>query len=322
MSGLITVCVPTYRRPTLLLQCLHSCLAQDYRPFEIDVADSSPNGDTRILVEAITPPSGIQLRYRHLPPSTELHDKFRSLYNEARGGRLLFMHDDDCFLPGGLAALDAAFSMAPDVVLSYGREQVINEAGEVLPDVTHAWQADSWRTPEHAGLRRDLMVCALSRQVPVNAFLIESDVMREIGFRSRAEIGLAEDTDFGIRLAQTYRGRRSFAFIDRLTMQRRYMASSLMWTAPDTCWQLYDEIAAMQDLTPEEERARALALSQIARGALRENALGGRRRAALRIFLSRHYPRGAEGLAKTLWSLGLLAAPKTALALRRLARVG
>ena len=41
-----------------------------------------------------------------------------------------------------------------------------------------------------------------------------------------------------------------------------------------------------------------------------ENAIGRRRNAALRIFLSQHYPR-PEGWARTLYVLGLLAMPRT-----------
>ena len=322
MSDLITICLPTYRRPTLLSQTLQSCFAQDYRPLEIDIADSSPNGDTRELVEAMTPPEGIGLRYRHLPPDTEPQAKVISLFAEARGRRLVIMHDDDIFLPGAITALHEAFSSAPDVVIAYGREEIMNEAGEFLPEDTQASQVEAWRTADQTGMRRDLMVCALSRQVPPNGFLIESDVMRKFGFRSRAEIGVAEDTDLGIRLAQAYRGSGVFAFIERLTTRRRLMRSSLGWTAPDTCWQLYDEMAAMQGLSPEEERARAWTLRYCARSALRENALGGRRRAALQVFRSPYYPRGEESTARTLYSLGLLTMPRALLTLRRLARVG
>jgi glycosyltransferase involved in cell wall biosynthesis len=322
MPDLITITLPTYRRPTMLSQTLQSCFLQDYRPLEIDVGDSSPNDGTQSLVRSLAVPEGIALRYHRLPPTIDFHDKVLRLFAEARGRRLVIIHDDDVFLPGAIAALDAAFAQTPDVVLAYGREEMINEAGEVLPEATRASQVEAWRTADQAGLRRDLMVCALSRQVPPNGFLIETEVMRRIGFRSRAEIGFAEDTDFGIRLAQAYGGRGAFAFLERLTTQRRLMRSSLGWTAPDTCWQLFDEMAAMQGLSPEEERARAWTLRHCARAALRENALGGRRQAALRIFRSPYYPRGEEGLARTLYSLGLVAMPRATLALRRLARIG
>ncbi len=93
------------------------------------------------------------------------------------------------------------------------------------------------------------------------------------------------------------------------------------WTSPDTCWQLYDELAAMSGLTQEEERARDWTLMHLARSALRENAVAGRRRAALRILLSRHYPRN-EAVAKTLYSIGLVALPSASAVLRRWSSVG
>lgn len=37
MDSLVTISVPTYRRPSLLLHALHSCFLQDYRPIEVDV---------------------------------------------------------------------------------------------------------------------------------------------------------------------------------------------------------------------------------------------------------------------------------------------
>ena len=42
VAGTPQSCLPTYRRPTLLSQTLQSCFAQDYRPLEIDVADTGP----------------------------------------------------------------------------------------------------------------------------------------------------------------------------------------------------------------------------------------------------------------------------------------
>src|SRR4051812_26501670 len=46
VSDLITICIPTYRRPSLLLSCLQTCFMQDYRPLEIDIGDNSPNDQT------------------------------------------------------------------------------------------------------------------------------------------------------------------------------------------------------------------------------------------------------------------------------------
>lgn len=310
MGDLITICIPTYRRPSLFLACLQTCFMQDYRPLEIDIGDNSPDDQTARLVGSITPPHGIMLRYRRNDPPLGPVGNMQRLFAGARGSRLLLLHDDDGLLPGAISALDAAFRMAPDVVMAYGTPEVIDERGERVPEETERDNINARRSPERAGLRRDLLTCALWRQVAINGFLIDTAAMRRIGYRDRAEIGLAVDTDFVIRLAQAYRGVGTFAFIDRATSQYRLAPTSQRFNEPDTCWKFYDDVSRLGGLAPEEEEARDGLLAQIARAAVIENALGGRRRAALRIFRSRHYPR-PEGWARTIYVLGLLAMPRT-----------
>jgi len=317
VGDLITICIPTYRRPSLLLACLQTCFMQDYRPLEIDLGDNSPDDQTGRLVGSITPPPGISLRYWKNDPPLGSVGNVQKLFAEARGRRLLLLHDDDGLLPGAVSALDEAFRMSPDVVLAYGAPEVVNERGERVPEETERDNINARRTPDRAGLRRDVLACALWRQVPINGFLVDSAAARRIGYRDRSEVGLAVDTDFGIRLAQAYRGSGAFAFIDRATSQYRLAPTSQRFNEPDTCWRFYDDVARLQDLTPEEEEARDGLLAQIARAAVIENALGRRRDAALRIFLSRHYPR-PEGWARTLYVLGLLAMPRTFRLARRL----
>jgi hypothetical protein len=309
VGDLITICIPTYRRPSLLLSCLQTCFMQDYRPLEIDVGDNSPDDQTERLIAAITPPPGITLRYWRNDPPLGPVGNVQKLFAEARGRRLMLMHDDDALLPGAVSALDEAFRASPDVVLAYGMLEVVDDRGERIPEETERDNVNARRTLEQAGLRRDLLSCALWRQVPPNGFLIDAEAARRIGYRDRAEVGLAVDTDFGIRLAQAYRGAGAFALVGRTTSQYRMAPTSQRFNEPDTCWRFYDDVAGFKDLTPEEEEARDWMLAQIARAAVIENAVDGRRRAALRIFLSRHYPR-SEGWARTLYVLGLLLLPR------------
>lgn len=315
VADLITICIPTYRRPSLLLYCLHTCFAQDYRPLEIDIGDNSPGVDTQELLRSVTLPPSVTLRYRRHDPPLGPIGNVAYLFAEARGRRLILMHDDDALLPGAVSALDQAFGLAPDVVAAYGMLEVINAAGEYLHADTERDNVAARRTPDQAGLRRDMLVCALSRQFPPNGFLISTEAARRVGYRDRAEIGLAADTDFGIRLAQAYSG-GAFAFINRTTSRYRVAPSSQRFNEPDTCWKFYDAVRRMEGLTPEEEEARDWTLSHIARAAMLEHAMGRRRRAALEIFLSRHYPR-PESLGRTLHALGMIAMPRTFHALRR-----
>ncbi len=317
MADLITISIPTYRRPSLLLSCLQSCFMQDHRPLEIDISDNSPDDQTGRLVREITPPPGVTIRYWRNEGSLGPVGSVQRLFAKARGRRILLLHDDDALLPGAVGALDAAFRLSPDVVAAYGMLEVTDERGEAIPEETERDNANAKRTPDQAGLRRDMLACALYRQLPPNGFLVDAEAARRVGYRSREEIGLAQDTDFGIQLALAYRGRGAFAFIDRTVSQYRMVSTSQRFNEPDTCWKFYDAVERLEGLTEEEERARDWMLSQIARASVIENALGRRRAAALRIFRSRHYPR-PEGWARTLYVLGLLAMPESFRGLRKL----
>ena len=314
MSDLITICIPTYRRPSMLMHCLHSCLMQDYRPLEIDVSDNSPNDDTRALVESLPLPEGVTLRYWRNAPSIGPVENQKKLFAEARGRRFVWMNDDDVLIQGAVSAMAASFDWAPDVIVSYGIEQVINAAGEVLLDVSARWNAEHKQFPERTGLRRDLLVCAFWKQMPHVGFLVLTEAARRVGIRDRSEVGLASDTDFAIRLGQTYKG-SAHAFIDRITIQTRLEPSTLSRTSQDVCWKLYDIVNAMNDLSPEETRARDRLLTRIGPLALREHSLAYRRRAALRIMLSSTY-RQRRGLVRMVYSAGLIAMPKLAFAMR------
>lgn len=63
VSDLITICIPSYRRPTFLLRCLYSCLLQDFRALGIDISDNSTTFETGKLVEVVPLPAGVKRRY-------------------------------------------------------------------------------------------------------------------------------------------------------------------------------------------------------------------------------------------------------------------
>jgi hypothetical protein len=302
MGDLITICIPTYRRPFLLLRCVQSCLIQDYRPLEIDISDNSPTDDTRDLVNSLLLPEGITVRYTRNSPSIGPTENQKRLFASARGRRFVHMNDDDVLLPGAVSALSEAFALAPDVIVSYGLEQLINADGEVLPELTELSNAEFERLPEHTGLRRDLLVCAFWQQMSHVGFMVLTEAARKVGVRDRAEVGLATDTDFAIRLGQQYRG-HAHVFVNRMTTQSRVSESSLSHTASDVAWKIYDSVAAIDGLAPDEARARDRLLKRAGPVALSEHCFAGRRRAAWRIIMSRNHSPGLVGLA---YSLGLM----------------
>jgi glycosyltransferase involved in cell wall biosynthesis len=310
VKDLITICIPTYRRPTFLLHCVYSCLAQDYRPLEIDISDNSPNPETGEWVQTVPPPEGVSIRYWRNPPSTSQVESFRKLIDAARGRRLVFMNDDDVLLPGAVTAMSEAFEMAPDVIVSYGREQRINAEGEILHETTARWEIKYRRTSDQTGLRRDLLVCAFWQQISHVGFLVLTDAARRVGFRDRSEVGLAVDTDFAIRLAQAYRG-YAHVLIDRFTTQSRIGPSRLGQTSRDVAWKLYDNLSDMGNLSQEEALARDCLLRRFQPLAFREHSLAHGRLAALRLFLSRPYNASGD-LARWVYTLSLVISPNLA----------
>jgi glycosyltransferase involved in cell wall biosynthesis len=306
-ADLITVCIPTHRRPLLLMQTLRSCFEQDYRPLEIDVADDSPGDETEALVKELTIPAGITLRYRHNRLSLGQAGNVNGLFARARGKRLVLMHDDDRLLPGAISAMAQAWSIVPDVVVVYGRQEILCNNGDVDEAETEfkAWYYK--RDTAHAGEQRNLLVSAFWRQFPNNGYLIETEAARRAGYRPFAEVGHACDTDFSIRLAMNSRG-RCFYMIDRLTSQYRNNIDSLSRTV-DVTWKFYDYLLGLSGLDPTEAEARDMLLRELAAQATKENALRGRRVAALKIFFSRFYPRD-QRLIKSLYHLGLTVTPR------------
>lgn len=317
MDDLVTICIPTYRRPTMLLHCLHSCLQQDYRPLEIDISDNSPGTDTGDLVGSITPPEGITLRYWRNEPSLGPIENQQKLFASVRGRRFIYMNDDDVLLPAAASALAAAFALAPEVILAYGLEQIINSAGEVQPALSAAANIAAGRVPQSAGLRRDLLVTALNLEISHIGFMVLTDAAREIGIRDRATVGLAGDTDFAIRLGQTYRG-AAHVSLDRMTFQTRQASSSLSRTELDVCWKLYDIVAALDGLSPTEARARDSLLRKIAPLTLREHCFAFRRKDAMHVLLSRTFPHDRGALASA-YSVGMILLPRLTYALRNVA---
>lgn len=101
---LLSICVPTYRRPELLARTLRSIGAL---PPEVEllVSDNSPAGDDRgalVARYALSRQPHPQVRYYRNGPGCDSTWNWQACMRRARGRYLLMLHDDDYLLPGGL----------------------------------------------------------------------------------------------------------------------------------------------------------------------------------------------------------------------------
>ncbi len=115
MMVCVSVVVPTYKRPDLLVQCLQALLAQDFSPkdYEVIIADDAACEETRWLVESWARKARLcdhTIRYTavngsHGPAAA------RNMGWRAARGEIIAFTDDDCIpSPGWLKAGMATFA--------------------------------------------------------------------------------------------------------------------------------------------------------------------------------------------------------------------
>ncbi|MGY1736591.1 glycosyltransferase family 2 protein [Geodermatophilus sp. SYSU D00684] len=132
---LVTVAMPTFRRPDLLRQAIESVLAQTYRNLEVLVSDSAADPEIETLVAGYGDP---RLRYRHNGRVTDMSTNALAMYTAARGEFIGTLHDDDLWEPEFLEVLVPPLVDDPSVVVSFCDYWVMDSEGEIRPDLTEA----------------------------------------------------------------------------------------------------------------------------------------------------------------------------------------
>lgn len=100
---LASICVPSYNRPELIRQLLESI---DCRPKRVEVViceDKAPRrAEVRAAVESFAAGSPVSIVYRENEVNLGYDGNIRRLIEMAQGDFVIFMGDDDWFLPGKL----------------------------------------------------------------------------------------------------------------------------------------------------------------------------------------------------------------------------
>jgi glycosyltransferase involved in cell wall biosynthesis len=98
---LLSIAVPTFRRPGMLTECLDSVLPQLHDDVELLVVDNDPAGSAREAVEGY---GAARLRYLHEPRPGVVQARNRAVADSV-GRYLGFIDDDEIARPGWVAAL-------------------------------------------------------------------------------------------------------------------------------------------------------------------------------------------------------------------------
>lgn len=111
MSGvedpLLTICMPTYRRPDLLARALASLHDSDVdveAEVEIIVSDNAPEAGESVATPWLARWGG-PTRYFGNATDIGAVENFNQCINQARGQFVMLLHDDDYLLPGALSRI-------------------------------------------------------------------------------------------------------------------------------------------------------------------------------------------------------------------------
>ncbi len=184
-SPLISVVVPTYKRPDLLERCLAALLKQNLPrdDWEILVCDDGPSAQTQALVERVAEHAGGRPPVRYLPVSnTQGPAGARNVgWRAARAPVIAFTDDDTMPEPGWLkAGLEAMAS---------GVEAAVGTVLMPLPD-------------EPGDLERDAARLTEAEFVTANCFVRRDALDAVGGFDERFTLAWREDSDLHFALLE------------------------------------------------------------------------------------------------------------------------
>lgn len=124
---LISIIIPTYNRPRVLLQALKSLPEQTLEDFELLVVDNAADVEIKNMVAEFNQTARVRVNY--IPePQLGLHNARHAGAKKAKGDVLVFTDDDATFDPGWLQAYANAFTEYPQMVAAGGPVRPVWEA--------------------------------------------------------------------------------------------------------------------------------------------------------------------------------------------------
>lgn len=227
-APLVSVVIPTFRRPAELREAIESALAQQGITLEVIVVDDSPEGGAADVVSAIGDARVTYMKCE--PPSGGKPSMTRNRgWPRARGRYVHFLDDDDRLLPGATAAMVAALEARPTVAVAIGVVRPFGNDPAALAHETEYFRQGA-ETIRAIGSSRALAARMLYAKTPLvnSSCLVRRDCVEAIGGYSSA-IRYVEDVDFYLR-AIRYGGH---VFIDQPVVEYRVGTPSLMHSLTD-----------------------------------------------------------------------------------------
>ena len=306
MNSLVSICIPTYERPDLVYQAIESGLNQTYRPIEIIVCDDSKTDASEQMIQSLNGIDDKVVRYYRNQPALGQAGNVNRLFDLAQGDRLVLLHDDDLLMPDALKKMTDCWQTNPNLVACFGKQSIINMAGEILEERSEQLNQTYHRTEHNAGLQPSSLFTAISGQFPNDGYMVLTQAARNTRYRDRSEVSNACDFDFGLRLAETY---DQFYFVNHYTALYRLTTEAV--SSQNTHSHITYELIAALTVPEDVEAIRSDRLRTYASAAINEWLSIGNQAAAYKIYTSLYHPWSKRFTSRGLVQLLLIVCPQT-----------
>jgi GT2 family glycosyltransferase len=245
---LVSVVIPTYKRPAFLAEAIRSLLLQTFEDFELIVADDGSGDETRAVLDGLR---DRRVRVLYLEHGERSQARNTGLA-QARGKYIALMDDDDLSLPRRLEKQVAFLENHPEVDVVGCGGYFAGESGEVFATVR----------PWEGGHEPSLANCLRGCFFLPSGVMLRRSALEGIEPWFDPELRLAEDFDFWIRLAHA--GRRMAWVCEVLIVYRLYedRSAALHIGYMMNCKRVLDAYFARPDVPDEALRIRGTAYAQ------------------------------------------------------------
>ncbi|MDE7347354.1 MAG: glycosyltransferase family 2 protein [Muribaculaceae bacterium] len=183
----MTIVVPVFNRPALIVRCLESLRSQTYRPLHVIVVDNDSTDDTLSVVEKwkkdmeVDDDFTMEIISESLPGAAYAR---QTGLQTVSTDKVMYFDSDDVMRPGCVSEVMSAWSVDPDADI-VAWPVVIHHEGH--PVVTHSIQGDI--------LERHLVHALLRTQ----GYAVKTSFIRECG-GWRGDFPVWNDFETGVRL--------------------------------------------------------------------------------------------------------------------------
>jgi glycosyltransferase involved in cell wall biosynthesis len=203
MNGKISICIPTRKRPLLLLEALQSCVHQTRSASEILIGiDGEDSASTTAIEEYTLEQNLTNVRIIQNAVALGQAGNVHRLFNCSTGDYVLLLHDDDLLEPNALSMLASILESQQEIGAVYGKQRVIDQCGHEIEHLTQSINKLYMRTSLYAGAQQKSILAAIVQQFPNNGYLIRKNFIDSVGYAEGANWGDACDMWFGMAVSK------------------------------------------------------------------------------------------------------------------------